>query len=129
MTALWFALLLGAQPLQTPAPAPGDDGPRHWEDGQLRWRSIPIPTVPSGETGTVQAEISCTVAGRGRVRGCRVGRQLPEGTRFGQGAVSRMGRAEVRMERGLKPGDTFTLVLWACSDPLAACERLPWPEA
>ena len=125
MINLLFALLLAVQTaLQTP-PA---DAPRHWTDGEVRWRSIPIPTVPSGEQGVVQAQVSCTVAGRGRVRGCRIDRQTPAGTRFGRSILNGMSRAELHPSGGQRPGDTFTVTLWTCSDPAAACERLPWPE-
>lgn len=121
MTSLFFVLLLAVQ-------TPPDGAPRHWTDGQVRWRSIPIPTVPSGERGVVQAQVTCTVAGRGRVRGCRIDRQTPADTRFGRNILGGMSRAELHPVGGLRPGDTFTVTLWACSDPTATCERLPWPE-
>jgi len=125
MTSLLFALFLA---VQTPPQTPPAEGPRHWSDDQVRWRSIPIPTVPSGEQGVVQAQVTCTVAGRGRVRGCRIDRQSPADTRFGRNILNGMSRAELHPIGGLRPGDTFTVTLWACSDPTAACERLAWPE-
>ena len=125
MTSLLFALLLA---VQAQAQTPPAEVPRHWTEGQVRWRSIPIPSVPSGEQGVVQAQVTCTVASRGRVRGCRIDRQTPADTRFGRSILSGMSRAELHPVSGFSPGDTFTVTLWACPDRTTACERLPWPE-
>lgn len=126
-----FALLLTVQQPQTGTPpdaAGPAPGPRHWTDGQFYWRSIPIPQVPAGETGQVQAQFTCTVRRRGAVRDCRIDRALPPDSGFGRRVVGGMSRAELHMIRGVKPGDTITFTLWACSDPTATCERLPWPQ-
>ncbi len=127
-----FALLLALQ--GDPAGSPQDNsapetGPRRWTDGQIFWRRFPIPEVPAGETGQVQARFTCTIARRGAVRDCRIDRALPADSRFGRRVLGGMSRAELRLVEGMRPGDAITFTLWACADPLTTCERRPWPEA
>jgi hypothetical protein len=122
MIATFMIALLTVQTPQAEQP-----GPRHWTEGQIRWRQMPIPAVPSGETGTVQAQLTCTVGGRGRVRDCRIDRAAPQGTRFGQAVLRNMSRATLR-EDGKQAGDTLTFQLRACSDILDPCEPIAWPE-
>lgn len=126
-----LSLLLAMQPLPAGTPQErggADPGPRQWTDGQVFWRSIPIPQVPRGETGQVQARFTCTIGRRGAVRDCRIDRALPADSQFGRRVIGGMSRAELRLIDGMRPGDAITFTLWACSDPLAVCERLPWPQ-
>lgn len=120
--ALAVLFITGQEPQTDPV------GPRHWASGQLAWSKMPVPEFPAREEGAVQAEVSCTVAERGRVRDCRIDRVTPEGTRFGRGVIRSLGRARLAEGRA-RAGDTMTFVIWGCS-PLpegARCTKIDWP--
>lgn len=104
--------------------------PRHWSDGQLAWSRMPTPEFPAREEGTVQAEVTCMVAERGRVRDCRVDRLAPDGTRFGREVIRSLGRARLTEDRA-RAGDTMTFIIWACrsASESARCRRIDWPMA
>jgi len=54
----------------------------------LRWIETPIPSFPTrtDAAGGVTA-LTCTVTSRGRLRGCRIESEFPEGAGFGRAAV------------------------------------------
>lgn len=121
LSGLIAVLLLGAQ-------EPGNSAePRHWTNGQLAWARMPMPSQPSGESGVMQAEATCTVAEGGRVRECRINRIAPENTRFGRAVLSSLRRARLTEGRAA-PGDTMTFVIWACSETSEPCRKIPWPD-
>jgi hypothetical protein len=102
--------------------------PRHWDNGQLAWSRMPLPEYPVREIGTVQAELTFTVAEQGRVRDCRVDRLAPGRTRFGREVIRSVGRARLSGGRA-RPGDTMTFVIWACGPASEGerCQKIDWP--
>ncbi len=101
---------------------------RHWSNGQLAWARMPLPDFPDREAGTVQAEVTCTVAEAGRVRDCQILRTAPDGTRFGREVIQSMRRARL-VEGRASAGDTMSFVLWACdsASEVERCQKIDWP--
>ena len=124
--AFGLAIALMIAVIQEPHDRPAE--PQHWSNGQLAWARMPIPDFPAREEGTVQAELTCTVAERGRVRDCHVDRLAPDRTRFGREVIQSMGRARL-VEGRARAGDTMTFVVWACgSTPEGEpCRKIDWP--
>ena len=101
---------------------------RHWSNGQLAWARMPLPDFPDREAGTVQAEVTCTVAAAGRVEDCQILRTAPDGTRFGREVIQSMRRARL-VEGRASAGDTMSFVLWACdsASEVERCQKIDWP--
>ena len=125
MIGLAGALMLMA--IQEPQAQPVES--RHWTNGQLAWSRMPRPDFPARETGTVQAEVTCTVADRGRVQDCRILRVTPDETRFGRGLIRSLGAARLA-EGSARAGDTMTFILWACGPDFEVelCRKIDWPS-
>jgi len=110
--------------------APQDSGgvepraPRHW--GAPDWERRPIPDYPEGESGVVQALVTCTAGEEGRVRDCRIDRVAPARTRFGREVLRRLPRSRIK-DGPIQPGDTMTFMIWSCVDVLP-CEPTAWPD-
>ena len=98
--------------------------PRQW--GAPAWERRPIPDYPEGESGVVQALITCTAGDEGRLLDCRIDRVSPRRTRFGREVMRRLPGS--RIQQGLiQPGDTTTFLIWACAGA-QPCEPTAWPD-
>ncbi len=126
VAGLIAATPLATQDMPEPAEAGQDEGPAHHT--RVNWAYLPIAQMPSADF--TQVRISCVIAPQDQVRNCRLIRQLPERSRFGQNLVRRMHRA--RLEPGFgRPGDTITFDLWLCGPTAAAtlnCRPELWPH-
>ena len=122
-----IALVLSSQ-LAPKAPLPqAEPVPRHWD--RVSWSKRPLPELPQGARGTMQAQITCVAGEQNRVVSCRLDRQLPVGGRFGRNVLRSMRDARTHGNQ-MRPGDTMTFAVWACVELEEGepCLQLPWPE-
>ncbi|MNR20587.1 hypothetical protein D3C85_1374370 [compost metagenome] len=124
---MMMAFVLSLQAAAPEAAPHNERTPKHWTG--VPWSKMPLPELPPGARGTLQAEVSCTAGSRNRVISCRLERELPAEGNFGRNVLRSLRDARTRGER-IQPGDTMTFIVWACADvePGTQCQKLPWPE-